>query len=745
MSVRINILTRKGVRIAMFRISNIKLFILFITVFVTAGFVQSFAQVIDNSGQLGPWDWGHIRIVRSNDNIEFLNRLHATVNQNGGPIIFPKNRETGEYITDRAEFDRMLAEAREKVDRFHAEGMYVIAYTTMALAGESPTYDDTPRPEEISLNEAYNAPGLWEMYQDYFGPKPAEAPDKWARHTHDNKYSFYRFRHPNAPKTGGRFEMFGCQDNPSYVQYFKGVIRLVASSGHDGAYIDWTKVHEGTCYCDHSVNAFKKYLKDKVSADYLKKRYGITNIAAIEPPTDNTMALWREWLVFRSWSLSQYQKEIRAEARKINPNFLLSGNINGGAYGNMAYTNGDDMEMMGVVEDFLYSEIQHGLHSVPRVEGETKICNSGPLKFLAASAMQKPVWMYCIQPSTPKPIPNENSLFNLIKLNIAEAFANHNTFSVVRETFGEPISPKVHNGAEQIYAFFKENEPNLIGAKLAANTAIFCSINQFYSDEFSYFNPASRVLADNGIAHVMTVERDFSASELAGYKTLVLPYVPLMSDAQVKTVTEFVNNGGGLVVMGLSSAKDENGLRRNNLGLAELMGFGLQEAPVTVTRNSVGKGRVVFIPMNPIPVGKGDTENTPLPDDHMMYGQGKFPASIKDAFMALPEAVEWAAGNELSAKLTAPFTVEISTMMQKEKDLQLVHLVNYNVTLDGEVTPAADARVRVLVPDGKKVTRLTIGSPINKTREISFEKQGKYIEFAVPSFEIYSLATVYFE
>ena len=113
--------------------------------------------------------------------------------------------------------------------------------------------------------------------------------------------------------------------------------------------------------------------------------------------------------------------------------------------------------------------------------------------------------------------------------------------------------------------------------------------------------------------------------------------------------------------------------------------------------------------------------------------------------MALPEAVEWAAANELSGKLTAPFTVEISTMTQKEKNLQLVHLVNYNVTLDGEVTPATDARVRVLVPEGKKVSRLTIGSPINKTKEISFEKKEKYIEFAVPSFEIYSLATVYFD
>jgi hypothetical protein len=539
--------------------------------------------------------------------------------------------------------------------------------------------------------------------------------------------------------------MFGCHDNPSYVQYFKGVIRLIAIGGHDGAYIDWTKVHGGTCFCDHSKKAFRKYLQEKVPADYLKERYGIIDVSNVEPPIDNTMALWREWLQFRSWSLTDYQRKIRDAARKINPNFLLSGNINGGAYGNMAYTNGDDMEMMGTVEDFFYSEIQHGLKSVPRTENGTKISNSGPLKFLAAAAKQKPVWMYCIQPSHPKPIPNENALFNLIKLNIGEAFANHNTFSVVRERFGKPISPMVHNGAEQIYAFFKENESNLIGAKLVANVGIFCSLNQFYSDEFSYFNPASRVLADNGIAHVMTVERDFSADELKKLEVLVLPYVPLMSDAQMSEIDKFVQEGGGLVVMGLSSYKDEFGRLRENLGLSGILGFDLQDTPVEMTQRAVGKGRVVFIPFNVLPVGKGDTRNTPLPDDHMMYGQGKFPARIKGAFEALPTAVEWAANGKLSAKMTAPYTVEFTTMAQEEKNLNLIHLVNYNMNLDGEVTPATDISVSFRVPEGKKVAKVTFGSPLSETKEIAYDSKGQNIEFKIPSFEVYSLATVYFE
>ncbi len=197
--------------------------------------------------------------------------------------------------------------------------------------------------------------------------------------------------------------------------------------------------------------------------------------------------------------------------------------------------------------------------------------------------------------------------------------------------------------------------------------------------------------------------------------------------------------------MGLSSAKDESGLPRRNLGLSELLSFGLQDAPVAVTRREFDKGRVVFIPLNPMPVGRGDTENTPLPDDQMMYGQRKFPDRIKEAFASLPEAVAWAAREQVSGKLFAPNMVEMTTMEQKEKNLQLVHLVNYQVTVDCVVTPAANARVRLRIPQDKQVTRVTVGSPVHRTATVRFERKGGYIEFVFPPFEVYSLATIYFE
>ena len=199
--------------------------------------------------------------------------------------------------------------------------------------------------------------------------------------------------------------------------------------------------------------------------------------------------------------------------------------------------------------------------------------------------------------------------------------------------------------------------------------------------------------------------------------------------------------------MGLSSTKDEYGRLRENLGLADILGFDLQDTPIEMVQKEVGKGRVVFIPMNVLPVGKGDTQHTPLPDDQKMYGRGEFPTRIKDAFDALPAAVEWAAAGELSAKMSGPYTVEMTTMEQKANNLQAIHLVNYNVNmnLDGKVTPAQNISVRFRVPDGKSVAKVTFGSPLTKTKEISYQQDGKYININIPSFEVYSLATVYFK
>jgi hypothetical protein len=65
------------------------------------------------------------------------------------------------------------------------------------------------------------------------------------------------------------------------------------------------------------------------------------------------------------------------------------------------------------------------------------------------------------------------------------------------------------------------------------------------------------------------------------------------------------------------------------------------------------------------------------------------------------------------------------------------------MNLDGIVTPAEKVRVKLLLPAGKTVSELTIGSPLYETHKVAYKKSGSFIEFEIPAFEIYSLATVY--
>jgi hypothetical protein len=67
------------------------------------------------------------------------------------------------------------------------------------------------------------------------------------------------------------------------------------------------------------------------------------------------------------------------------------------------------------------------------------------------------------------------------------------------------------------------------------------------------------------------------------------------------------------------------------------------------------------------------------------------------------------------------------------------------MNLDGEVIPAKDIKISFRIANDKKVSKVTFGSPLSKTREISYKNERNYIKFNIPSFEVYSLATIYYD
>jgi hypothetical protein len=70
----------------------------------------------------------------------------------------------------------------------------------------------------------------------------------------------------------------------------------------------------------------------------------------------------------------------------------------------------------------------------------------------------------------------------------------------------------------------------------------------------------------------MVHDRLLDAELLAPYKTLILPNIAALSEAQCEQLRAFVNKGGNIVATHETSLYDEVGTRRKNFGLADLFG-----------------------------------------------------------------------------------------------------------------------------------------------------------------------------
>src|SRR5262249_46233961 len=67
-------------------------------------------------------------------------------------------------------------------------------------------------------------------------------------------------------------------------------------------------------------------------------------------------------------------------------------------------------------------------------------------------------------------------------------------------------------------------------------------------------------------------EKLLDAEHVSRFKTLILPNVVALSDAQCAQLREFVERGGSGIATHEASLRNESGARRDNFGLADLFG-----------------------------------------------------------------------------------------------------------------------------------------------------------------------------
>ncbi|MCL2059614.1 MAG: ThuA domain-containing protein [Oscillospiraceae bacterium] len=120
-----------------------------------------------------------------------------------------------------------------------------------------------------------------------------------------------------------------------------------------------------------------------------------------------------------------------------------------------------------------------------------------------------------------------------------------------------------------------------------------------------YIKGIERVLLENHIQYNFIPDSEFTTESLKNVKTLLLPNAAYMPSKDVEIIREYVKNGGGLIASHDASLNDENGVQRENFGLADV--FGVRNTGIVMeTYND--SYQLVGNRNSPLLKGLGDTD-----------------------------------------------------------------------------------------------------------------------------------------
>ncbi|HUV69830.1 MAG TPA: alpha-amylase family protein [Terracidiphilus sp.] len=146
-------------------------------------------------------------------------------------------------------------------------------------------------------------------------------------------------------------------------------------------------------------------------------------------------------------------------------------------------------------------------------------------------------------------------------------------------------------GVEDLYVWAEKNQAYLeherplarIGVVYSQQTAWYYGGAQAQAKVENYGLGWYQALVESRIPFEMVHDKLLDTAHLAAFKTLILPNIAVLSDAQCDQLRAFVAGGGSLIATHETSLYDETGARRRNFALADLFGVdwtGKSEGPM---------------------------------------------------------------------------------------------------------------------------------------------------------------------
>lgn len=256
---------------------------------------------------------------------------------------------------------------------------------------------------------------------------------------------------------------------------------------------------------------------------------------------------------------------------------------------------------------------------------------------------------------------------------------------VEKPASAKPVSPAIG----PYVRFFRERRELLRDAAVVADAAVLRSFpSQVYADP-KYADVTSHVEQALILNRVpFQILYDHHLEDIGRYKVLVLAGCVALSDQQIEQILRYVRRGGRLCIVGPAGTHAESMASRGAAPFDDIAGvktLGVEE---------------------------------------------------KDL---VPDVIRSIRAGELSLSVSGP--PGLCAELTEQGNRRFAHLVNYR-----SEEPAEDVVVRVAVPTGKKVKRVKLASPLRKgDAPISFAVEGRMVEFAIPTFDVYEIAVIEFE
>jgi hypothetical protein len=643
------------------------------------------------------------------------------------PYIFVVRRG-GQRLDAYEQYERSQSEAL--IGRLKEQGVEVFhthLYKGFGMAAEKPAMEETKHAAEIAhrLGLKVDTYIQWNtmMYETFFAEEP-RAKD-WVQRDQLGQPVLLTYGYQQS------FRYRPCFAHQEYLDYLKRIVRYaVEEVKTDFIHFDNFDLNPepDSCHCPACVEGFRKFLKAKYSPEKRRERFGFENVDFVNPPQWNRQnrpekmevifdPAIQEWVDYRCQLMADALRQMALYAKSLNPEVAIEINPHGITGGNRAWENAIDHARLLKWTEVFWTEEENP----PGYLGDGRLI-SKIRSFKLARAFDNILLTY---------ISND-------PVAMSECLAFNQTLGYVGE---DPLLPDML----KYLAFYRRSRDLFLGTKDVATVALLRS----YSSITYHHARAqlSAILVEQALIQ-SRIPFDLIFNEhlrdLSKYRVLVLPDSECLSDEQLSLIRRFVENGGGLVAIGLAGLYDEWRRLRIAPGLRGLVDSQAPardyeesvEAPKlpagSAARKEFGKGRAVYFPAVEF--------DGPLPEPEPYF-------TISNRFWKCPknraeivEGIRWAANDDIPVDVTGPDFLVANLVDQPARQRRLLHLVNYSAK---NVPLVQSIEVKCHLPQGKAPSEVKVYSPdLDAPRALSFRAEGSQVLFTVPQVRTYSVVAV---